>query len=142
MALDIRETTFGSFDGCTSVLGIIAAVGVTHQHALLLAAVGLAVSSGVGMAGGEWLSDNGKSRTAAVTIGAATSLGTVLPVIPFLLLSGTVALIVGILTVLAIGAAISVARGNAAKDWAQTFLILALASGASVLTALLLGAAG
>lgn len=142
MKLDVKDSVFGSFDGATSVLGVIAALGTIHQHALLLAAVGLAVSSGVGMAGGEWLADNGKSRVAAVTIGVATSVGTLIPVVPFVLLSGIVALIVGVLTVIALGAAISVARGNKGRDWGQTFLILALASAASVVTAVLLGAAG
>ena len=139
---DVKDSVFGAFDGTTSVLGIILTVGLTHSHALLLAAVGLAISSAVGMAGGEWLSDNGKSRTAAITIGIATAVGTLLPVLPFILLSGTTAIICGLLVLLAVGAGIAVVRGNTVRTWVQTFLILGIAAGASGLAAIVLGGGG
>lgn len=140
--LDVRDSVFGVFDGTTSVLGVILTVGLTHSHALLLAAVGLAVSSAVGMAGGEWLSDNGKSRTSAVTIGVATAIGTLLPVLPFIVLSGTAAIVCGLVAILVVGAGIAVVRGNTWRNWVQTFAILGLAAGASAIAAIALGGGG
>ena len=140
--IDVKDSVFGMFDGTTSVLGVILTIGLTHSHALLLAAVGLAISSAVGMAGGEWLSDNGKSRTAAITIGIATAIGTLLPALPFILLSGIVATICGLLVLLAVGAGIAIIRGNTVRAWVQTFLILGIAAAASGVAAIALGGGG
>jgi VIT1/CCC1 family predicted Fe2+/Mn2+ transporter len=128
------EAVFGGLDGLVSVTGVIFALLARGEQAIILAAVGLAVASAIGMGAGQWLSDSrpdGAQRRALV-MAAATVTGTVTPVIPFIFLPQTAALIVaGLLTVM-MGAAISHVRGRRWKGYAQTFTILVAAAGVTV----------
>ena len=57
---DLRQAIFGSFDGLTSALGVIAgllAAGVHDGGRILAGALGLAVAATIGMGAGEYLSD-------------------------------------------------------------------------------------
>ena len=142
MKATAREAVFGAFDGTTSALGVICAVGLGAAHTLLAAATGLAVASAVGMAGGDYLSDNGRGWPGAATIGAATGIGTMVPALPLTVGHGTApAVVTGVLVGLT-GAAIAIARGGGKREWALTFGILAVASGASIATSALLGGGG
>ena len=73
---DQAQAIFGSLDGATSAVGVVAAALIAgDEKTLLAAAVGLAAAATVGMASGEWLSDRGKSFRRALVMGAATLTG-------------------------------------------------------------------
>ena len=93
---DVREAIFGSFDGLTSALGVIAglvAAGTTNGPHILAASLGLAVAATVGMGAGEYLSDTSRSYRLAAVMGAATFVGSTLPAVPFAFGYGTVQLL-------------------------------------------------
>lgn len=130
------------FDGMTSVTGVIFALLSRGETAIILAAVGLAIASAIGMGAGEWLSDSsgpGSLRRAAVMAGA-TVIGTAVLVVPFLLLPKTPALIVaGFLAVL-LGAVIGHARRKGVRGYVVTYGILVTAASVTVLVSLLIPA--
>ncbi len=83
---DLRQAIFGSFDGLTSALGVITGLIVAGTHIssrILAACLGLAVAATVGMAAGEFLSDEARSLRRALVMGAATLTGSILPALPF-----------------------------------------------------------
>lgn len=83
---DLRQAIFGSFDGLTSALGVITGLIVAGTHSssrILAASLGLAVAATVGMAAGEYLSDESRSVRRASVMGAATLTGSMVPAVPF-----------------------------------------------------------
>jgi hypothetical protein len=83
---DLRQAIFGSFDGLTSALGVIAgllAAGVHNGGRILAGALGLAVAATIGMGAGEYLSDTSHNRRRALVMAGATLAGSVVPAIPF-----------------------------------------------------------
>lgn len=131
----LRPAIFGVFDGSTSVLSILLAYrhldGLIFPGALALGAVGA-----VGMAAGEYLSDDTDSGLAAsVAIGVATGLGTVAPAVPYLLLQGLAATVSAVTVLLVIGALIAGVRAKRhhwARAIAETYGVLLAASAAAV----------
>ncbi|HUA44498.1 MAG TPA: VIT1/CCC1 transporter family protein [Solirubrobacteraceae bacterium] len=83
---DLREAIFGSFDGMTSTLGVVAGLLATNATApkILAAAIGIAVAATVGMGAGQYLSDGDRNMRKAVVMAMATLIGSVLPAIPFI----------------------------------------------------------
>ncbi|MGO9885514.1 MAG: VIT1/CCC1 transporter family protein [Solirubrobacteraceae bacterium] len=83
---DLREAVFGSFDGMTSTLGVIAGLLATNATApkILAAAIGIAVAATVGMGAGQYLSDGSRNMRNALVMAVATLIGSVLPAIPFI----------------------------------------------------------
>jgi VIT1/CCC1 family predicted Fe2+/Mn2+ transporter len=83
---DIREAIFGSFDGMTSTLGVVAGLLATHAGAshILAGAIGIAVAATVGMGAGQYLSDDQRSLRKAAVMALATLIGSVLPALPFI----------------------------------------------------------
>lgn len=107
-ALLLPPAIFGGFDGANSILGIIN--GVPADHMVRACAYG-AVSAGMSMAAGAWLSKRSDSGALeAVVIGVATAVGTVLPSLPYLALRGTAALVGVVAILVALGAVISIVR--------------------------------
>lgn len=102
---DLQQAVFGSFDGLTSALGVIAGLVVAGTHTgprILAGALGLAVAATVGMGAGEYLSDESRNLRLALVMAAATLVGSILPALPFALGYGTGQLIAsGMLTVIA-----------------------------------------
>jgi VIT1/CCC1 family predicted Fe2+/Mn2+ transporter len=99
---------FGGFDGANSILGVVQAVPAGQVvHAAALGAV----SAGMSMAAGSYLSERSRSGLLrALVLGAATALGTLLPALPYLLWRGAAALAgIGVVLVL-FGAGIAAAR--------------------------------
>ena len=82
---DLREAIFGSFDGMTSTLGVVAGLLATNATApkILAAAIGIAVAATVGMGAGQYLSDGVRNTRKAAVMALATLIGSVLPAIPF-----------------------------------------------------------
>ena len=85
-AADLKEAIFGSFDGMTSTLGVVAGLLATHASApkIVAAAIGIAVAATVGMGAGRYLSDGQRSLRNAVVMAVATLVGSVVPAVPFL----------------------------------------------------------
>jgi hypothetical protein len=75
---DLTEAVFGTFDGLTSALGVIAGLVVAGTHdgrRILAAALGLAVAATIGMGAGEYLSDTGRSKRLAAVMALASLTG-------------------------------------------------------------------
>jgi VIT1/CCC1 family predicted Fe2+/Mn2+ transporter len=85
-AADLKEAIFGSFDGMTSTLGVVAGLLATHASApkIVAAAIGIAVAATVGMGAGQYLSDGARNLRNAIVMAAATLVGSVIPAVPFL----------------------------------------------------------
>ena len=83
---NLKEAIFGSFDGMTSTLGVVAGLLATHATApkIVAAAIGIAVAATVGMGAGQYLSDGARNVRNAVVMAAATLVGSVVPAVPFL----------------------------------------------------------
>ena len=81
----LGAAVFGGFDGLVSVLGVL--TGMLIQHAarptLIAAVVGGAICATLSMGAGQWLSD--RRTSTALVMGAGTAVGTVLPLLPYLL---------------------------------------------------------
>lgn len=135
----LRPAIFGIFDGSTSVLSILLAY--RHLDSLIFpGALALGAVGAVGMAAGEYLSDDTDSGLgASVVIGVATGLGTVAPAVPYLLLHGVAATAAALLVLLGIGSLIAGVRARR-HSWlralAETYGVLLVASAAAVLCTL------
>ena len=83
---DRKEAIFGSFDGMTSTLGVVAGLLATHAtpSKILAAAIGIAVAATTGMGAGQYLSDGKRNIRKAVVMAVATLIGSVLPAVPFI----------------------------------------------------------
>jgi hypothetical protein len=133
----IQPAVFGTFDGSTSLLGVLLGL-------VLAAAVGVGTAEAVGMAAGQWQSDSDDGLGAAVVIGAATGAGCIVPALPYAVLHGTAAASCSAALILATTAAIGMARaetGRRLRAVAQSYAILA-AVAAVVLAVHLLAPAG
>ena len=144
-----RQAIFGSFDGLTSALGVIAAAYLTgNTHILVATACGLAIASAVSMAGGEFLSETSKRNGAlnrAGIMAVATFIGSFLPAIPFLFFVKPVALMVACVLVLAAAAVIAqfrVPTQGVVRAYLQTYSILVVAAGLSILATMVFNLAG
>jgi VIT1/CCC1 family predicted Fe2+/Mn2+ transporter len=82
---DAREAIFGSFDGMTSTLGVVAGLLATRSTAphIVAGAIGIAVAATVGMGAGQYLSDGQRNLRKALVMAVATLIGSVLPALPF-----------------------------------------------------------
>jgi hypothetical protein len=67
---------------------------------------------------------------------AATATGTMVPAVPFFLLTKTPALIVAVVAALVLSSLIGAARHKSWKGFVQTYLTIALAGGLSAVVAL------
>jgi VIT1/CCC1 family predicted Fe2+/Mn2+ transporter len=146
---ELSEAIFGTFDGMTSLLGVIAGALVSGtEHILVVTAAGLAVAATVSMAGGEFLSDSGTAgarRRRAAIMGLATFIGSFLPVIPYLLFARTPATVASVAVTLLMAVGIAQARvpkQGAVAAYVQTFAILIIAGALSIITTVALGATG
>jgi VIT1/CCC1 family predicted Fe2+/Mn2+ transporter len=85
-AADLKEAIFGSFDGMTSTLGVVAGLLATHAAApkIVAASIGIAVAATVGMGAGQYLSDGARNLRNAIVMAVATLVGSVIPAVPFL----------------------------------------------------------
>lgn len=105
----VSTAVFGSFDGMTSAMGVILALLAT-PHALLLGALGIGIAAMIGMGLGEWQSDSSTGWRAPVVMAAASGIGTLLPVAPFLFLAGTSAIVASAIVIIVVTAFIAKVR--------------------------------
>lgn len=123
----IQPAVFGTFDGVTSLLGVLLGLA-GHPGIILTAAVGVGTAEAVGMAAGQWQSDSDDGLGAAAVIGAATGAGCIVPALPYAVLHGSAAVAGSAGLILAATAAIGAARadaGHRARTIAQSYAILA-----------------
>jgi VIT family len=73
-ASDAKEAIFGSFDGMTSTLGVVAGLLATKSSAphIVAGAIGIAVAATIGMGAGQYLSDGQRNLRKAVVMAVAT----------------------------------------------------------------------
>jgi VIT1/CCC1 family predicted Fe2+/Mn2+ transporter len=103
---DAREAIFGSFDGMTSTLGVVAGLLATKSsaHHILAGAIGIAVAATVGMGAGQYLSDSQRNLRKATVMAVATLIGSVLPALPFIFGTSLACVLASIaITILAAG---------------------------------------
>lgn len=120
---------FGVFDGGTSLVGVLAGLIVTHAApgVILATCFGLAVASAVGMASGDYLA--GASRSEAFVMGLATLIGSVVPALPLVFLTGWLAYALATALLLCLGIAIAEINPQPRRvAYATTLLTLLLSS--------------
>jgi VIT1/CCC1 family predicted Fe2+/Mn2+ transporter len=121
-ASDVRQAIFGSFDGMTSTLGVVAGLLATHANAshIVAGAIGIAVAATIGMGAGQYLSDEQRNlRQAdkrqnlrkAFVMALATLVGSVLPALPFLFGRSKACIVASIVITLLAGGVIGHYRG-------------------------------
>lgn len=145
---NVSKAIFGSFDGLTCVLGVIAAGYVSGDtHALILAAVGLAIAEGIAMAGGSYLSEMVavyRIRHAAI-IGVASAVGILVPAFPFFFAPRRIAILLSLFLTCAFAmiiASFRIKTLGALEAYVQTFAIVLIAALVSIAVTLLLNRVG
>jgi hypothetical protein len=126
-----RRAVFGGSDGMMSLLGVVGYLLVTHPKLIFPTALSGAISSGVSMAAGDFMSADTDTRLpgAAVMFGA-TVIGGAAPAVPWAFTSGAAALAcaAGVCVVIA-GLVAFLREAGPGQRWVivgQTFAILAV----------------
>jgi hypothetical protein len=101
----LGPAVFVAMDGSNTILGIVNGVPADHMLKVCLLS---AATAGTSMATGSYLSKEGRLKS--FILGCATSVGTVLPALPYTLWSGRAALLGVAVVLLLLGAVISVVR--------------------------------
>lgn len=78
-----RPATFGAFDGCASLIGVVIFLALTHPAWIFPTALSGALTSAVSMGGGEFLSDSDNGWAASGVMALATFCGALAAAIPF-----------------------------------------------------------
>ena len=140
-----RPAIFGSFDGASSLLGVVVYLLLSHPSLIFPAALSGAISSAVSMGGGEWLSDSDNGFGASAVMALATFTGALLPAVPFASGTGPLATAMCAVTCVAIGVVVAFLRPNRGRvlALAETFGILLACLAAVLICGLFLpGGAG
>lgn len=126
---DATEAIFGSFDGMTSTLGVVAGLLATKASAthVVAAAIGIAVAATVGMGAGQYLSDGRRNLRKALVMALATLVGSVLPALPFLFGTTAACVLASIVITLLASAVIGHYRG-----YFVTYTILVVVSALTI----------
>lgn len=119
----LAASIFGLCDGMMSILGVVLDLR-THPELIPWAATVGAVSAGLSMAVGQFLSDNEDGAAASLMLGAATAAGSILPALPYLLLRGAAA--IGATGAICLALALVVARLRANGSARRALLALGL----------------
>jgi hypothetical protein len=145
---NLSKFVFGSFDGLTCVLGVIAGCYISGNiHTLVFSVIGLALAEGVAMAGGSYLSEVVavyRLRHAAI-IGVASAIGILVPALPFFFAPQRVAVLLSLFLTCALAVIIAQVRVRtlgALEAYTQTFAIVLFAAGISIMATLLLNRVG
>lgn len=138
--ISLKHAVFGVFDGMTVAMGVILGLFSRHPELILPTALTVGIAEAIGMAAGEWLSESQTGLRGPFTIGLATFIGTILPVIPFSLLSVSYAAWLSALLFLFATAFIATARAEDrgyVRSASESVLILLAVMGATWLISLL-----
>ena len=138
--MTLRPACSECFDGMVSVIGLILGLLAVASRTLIVHdAIALAVASAVSMGAGEYLSDRAGGIRLATTMAVATLVGTLAPILPFLVFSKPQAVVgAGVLmTCFAIWIAQMRSRTEPRlRSYVVTFSILAAAIGVTLLVTL------
>ena len=119
----------GSADGLVLAIGLVVSLS-GQPHALVKAAVAAGVAELVGMSAGCYLSEAGSGLLPALANGTGALAACVIPALPYLLLSGAVALVTSLWLVLIVAGVIAWLRPErTVRAVVQTFGILIAAAG-------------
>ena len=135
-ASDVREAIFGSFDGMTSTLGVIAGLLATRSNAshIIAGAIGISVAATIGMGAGQYLSDEQRNLRKAFIMALATFIGSILPALPFFFGRGATSTVASIVITLLAGGVIGHYRGYVVT-YGILIVVSALTVGLSVAVA-------
>jgi hypothetical protein len=98
---------------------------MTHGRRVVVAAVvGSFIAKGLGMAASQFLSDPERNFRHAFLMGAATSVTIVVPGVPWIFSSGTVAVVRSCFIALVVAGLITHARPGGWSTWLQTYGVL------------------
>ncbi len=123
---------FGASDGIVAAIALILATGSRGPHVVLITLIGLLVAEGLGMAVSEFLSDPKMSIRQAVVMGISTSLAIIFPGIPWLVASGSSALLASGIVAVCVASVIAQIRPGGWQTWAQTFGVLSMVAAIAV----------
>jgi VIT1/CCC1 family predicted Fe2+/Mn2+ transporter len=125
----VSTAVFGSFDGMTSAMGVILPLLAT-PHALLLGALGIGIAAIIGMGLGEWQSDSSSGWRAPLVMAVASGAGVLIPVIPFLFITGWPAVAISAAIIVAATGFIAKVRATNGKSYwkaaRESFTILGI----------------
>lgn len=120
----LRAGIFGAVDGMSAFIGILAGLVVAHQPASAVwwATLSCGLAELVGMTSGQYQSDAASGWRTAITCGVVSMAGCVVPAIPYLVLSGSLALGLSVFLVFVECCLIAWLRPERGwRAWAQTF---------------------
>jgi VIT1/CCC1 family predicted Fe2+/Mn2+ transporter len=135
-ASDVSEAIFGSFDGMTSTLGVVAGLLATRSNAshIVAGAIGIAVAATIGMGAGQYLSDPQRNLRKAFVMALATLIGSILPAVPFFFGASTACVVASIVITLLAAGVIGHYRGYVVT-YTILIVVAALTVGLSVAVA-------
>lgn len=133
----IAASIFGLCDGMLSILGVVFTLR-SHPGLVPWSATIGGIGAGLSMAVGQYLSeDNDSSIGADLTLGLATTVGTVLPALPYLALHGAAAILATGAICLALACVVSGLRaGGKPRRGARALALLAGVFGVTLVCAL------
>jgi VIT1/CCC1 family predicted Fe2+/Mn2+ transporter len=102
----VAPSVFGVFDGMTTSVGVILGA-ISHPAMILPSALAVGVAGGAGMAGGELESNADSTIMSAIAIGISTTIGTVLPAIPFAFGHSIIVMMFSLVAVLLLSTAVA-----------------------------------
>jgi VIT1/CCC1 family predicted Fe2+/Mn2+ transporter len=122
----------GLADGTTTGVGLALGMAIAGEpgRAIWLAGLSGGLAAFPGMASGRYQSEPGDGITGAVVCGLATTIGSVMVVVPYLITTGRLALIAAVITAAVLCAVVAVIRDQTGwQAWALSYGITAVAAG-------------
>lgn len=138
-----QEAVFGAFDGVVSMMGVIFGALVVHTtpRDIFIIGFGASVAECISMSVGEVAKSCDAWQTrlgVALSMLAASFVGGIIPVWGFFAFSVTVALTVGAIGCFTVATWIGWMKRQGAKGFLRAYVVLVLASGASLAFAALI----
>jgi VIT1/CCC1 family predicted Fe2+/Mn2+ transporter len=121
----------GLADGMTTGAGLVLGLAIAHQpgRAIWLAGLAGGLAAFPGMSSGRYQSEPEDGYLGAVVCGLATTVGSVLVVVPYLVSSGAVALVTALIVTAVLCAGVAVLREQTGwRAWALSYGITAAAA--------------
>lgn len=132
MRIPRAASIMGLADGTTTGIGLALGLAVAHEpsRAIWLAGLSGGLAAFPGMASGRYQSEPSDGLPGAAACGLATSAGSVLVTLPYLLASGAAALGAALAVTAALCGAVAVIREQTGwRAWALSYGITAVAAG-------------
>lgn len=124
-----RAGLFGAIDGMSAFIGILAGLVVAHQPASAVwwAALSCGLAELVGMASAQYQANPEDGWRSAAACGALSLAGCAVPALPYVALTGSLALVLSLFLVVVECSLIAWLRPEAGwRSWVQTFGLTAI----------------